>query len=159
MSVKIQLFGPVCKPEARFTPSGTAIWTCSIPVKSYMSKTDRSGKAVTCPKGWKESYNQRGWECVQWWRVTVFGARAETCRDHLDKGSWAYFEGRMGGTPNDGTMYPNVWQAADGSYRANYELVASNVEFLGKATSSESEPAEHSAETQTDEIEPENIPF
>jgi len=161
MSVSITLIGRIAKePVSRYTPSGTAIFNCDVPVTHYMSKNDFGGKEKPCPEGWHESYNGKGWEYVQWWRVTVFGKRAETCYNYLTKGSWVAFHGRMNGTVADGVMSPTVWEGRDGSAHAGYELVADEVEFLGKNPDSDMPHAEqHQGAPRQDEIDPQNIPF
>jgi single-stranded DNA-binding protein len=121
-----------------------------------MSKKGYDGQEKPCPEGWKESYNKKGWEYVQWWRVTVFGARAKTCIDHLSKGDWVHFEGRMAGTVVDGVMNPTVWAGRDGAQHASYELVANDVEFLGKSADGGSRASQAS---DIDDIDPQNIPF
>lgn len=159
MSARVSIIGRIAKePDSRYTPSGTAVFNCTIPVKDYMSKTGFDGKEKPCPNGWKESYNGKGYEVTQWWKVTMFGKPAETCMKYLDKGSWIYFEGRMSGTAQDGAMAPTVWEGKDGKTHASYEMIANKFEFVGgKSEGGERDGTDKSAQEDDDPVN--NIPF
>ena len=117
-------------PEMRYTPGGTAVTNFNVATTTKVSKT-RNGEAVSCPNGWKESYNGKNWELTTWWRVTTWRQLAETCNQFLKKGSQVYVEGEVGGTATDGSQNPTVWTGQDGTARARYEITARLLKFVG----------------------------
>jgi len=56
-------------------------------------------------------------------RVVVWGRRAETCGEYLAKGSSAFVEGRL---------QSRTWEGQDGQKRSTVEIIADNVQFLGR---------------------------
>ena len=93
-------------PEMRYTPDGKAVTTFSV-------ATSRK-------------YNEK--EETTWFRVSVWGKQAESCNQHLHKGSNVLVEGRL--DPDKATGAPKVFQKKDGSWGASYEVFADTVRFL-----------------------------
>ncbi len=93
-------------PELRYIPSGQAVTTFTVAVnRTYMAKT-----------GEKK-------EDVNFIRVVVWAKRAEICHEYLRKGSPVFVEGRL---------QSRSWDAPDGTKRSTIEVVAQNVQFLGR---------------------------
>lgn len=131
--LKLQFTGFVSKtPEMRYLESGTAVTNFNVAVK-------QRSYAENCPNGWKKGYTS-GWECTQFWKVTIWGKQAESCNQYLDKGSQVYVEGIPKGNIDNGIDNPRVWTGNDGVARASYEITAKYVEFLsGRSDSTPSE--------------------
>jgi len=129
-------------PEMRYTPSGQAV--TSFSVATNRQYTNNNGETV------KETI---------WFRVSAWGKTGETCNQYLKKGSKVLVEGRL--TADPATGGPRIWQAADGSSRASFEVSAQTVRFLSSRGESEgggaaSTPAtEEGGAPATDE----DIPF
>ena len=98
------------EPEMRYTPSGQ-------PVVSFSVATNRSYKGAE-GQPVKET---------TWFRVTAWGKQAETCNQHLHKGSKVLVEGRL--TPDPDTGGPRIWES-NGMMGASFEVTASTVRFL-----------------------------
>ena len=98
-------------PEMRYTPSGQAVTSFSL--AASRKYTGRDGEQVA--------------ETV-WFRVSVWGKRAEVCAQYLHKGSKVLVEGRL--TPDKETGGPRLWAGNDGTTKASYEINASDVRFL-----------------------------
>ena len=114
-------------PEMRYTPAGIAVTNFSIATTTKVSKE----KTPNCPEGWVESYNGKAWEFTTWWRITAWRGLAETCNQFLEKGKQVFVKGEMHGTIADGKQYPRIWQTSDGEPRANFEVTARMVKFVG----------------------------
>jgi len=93
-------------PELRYLPNGTAVTTFTI----------ASNRVYTLPSGEKK-------EEATFMRVVVWGRRAETCGEYLAKGSSAFVEGRL---------QSRTWEGQDGQKKSTVEIVADNVQFLGR---------------------------
>ncbi len=105
---KVFLLGNLTRdPELRYTPNGLAVTTFTV----------AANRAYTTPAGEKK-------EDVTFMRTVVWGKRAETCGEYLNKGSAVFVEGRI---------QNRSWQAQDGTKRNTVEIVATNVQFLGSA--------------------------
>lgn len=115
-------------PETKYTQSGKCVCTFSVGVSS----------------GWGD--NKR----TDWINVVVWDKRAETCSQHLHKGSKVLVEGRI---------QTRSYDAQDGSKRYVTEVVANNVEFIG--TKSQGNQSQQSAQnnSQAQDVEPCEIPF
>jgi single-strand DNA-binding protein len=104
---KVLLIGNLTRdPELRYVPSGTAVATFSMAVN----------RAYTNQAGEKK-------EEVCFVRVVVWGRRAEVCGEYLSKGSPVFVEGRL---------QSRTWEDQSGQKRSTIEVIASNVQFLGK---------------------------
>ncbi len=99
-------------PELRFTPQGD-------PVTSF-------GVAVN--RRWTNREGQPNEETT-WFQVSVWGSQAEACCQYLTKGRLVLVEGRL--IPDQDSGGPRLWTGNDGQVRANYELRAIAVQFLG----------------------------
>jgi single-strand DNA-binding protein len=93
-------------PELRYLPNGTAVTSFTV----------ASNRVYTLPSGEKK-------EEATFVRVVVWARRAETCAEYLGKGSSVFVEGRL---------QSRVWQAQDGQKRSTIEIIADNVQFIGK---------------------------
>lgn len=98
-------------PEMRFTPSGAAV--TSFSVATSRSYTTNAGQKV---------------DETTWFRVSVWGAQAESCNQYLKKGSPVLVVGRL--RPDPQTGGPNVYTRNDGTPGASFEINAQNVRFL-----------------------------
>jgi len=98
----------------RYTPNG-------VPVTSFSVATNRR---------WTDA-NGNSQEKTVWFRVTAWRKLAETCNQHLNKGSRVLVEGELEADPQTGG--PRTWQDRDGHWRASYEITAREVRFLGGA--------------------------
>jgi single-strand DNA-binding protein len=104
---KVFLIGNLTRdPELRYIPSGTAVTTFTIATnRTYINQ---AGEKKEDP-------------CFV--RVVVWARRAEVCGEYLSKGSLVFVEGRL---------QSRVWQDQSGQKRSTIEVVANNVQFLGK---------------------------
>lgn len=93
-------------PELRYLPNGTAVATFTV----------ASNRVYSLPSGEKK-------EEATFVRVVVWARRAETCAEFLVKGSSVFVEGRL---------QSRTWQGQDGQKKSTTEIVADNVQFLGK---------------------------
>jgi single-strand DNA-binding protein len=98
-------------PEMRFTPSGQAV--TSFSVATSRSYTTNAGQKV---------------DETTWFRVSVWGAQAESCNQYLKKGSPVLVVGRLRPDPQSGN--PRTYTRNDGSIGASFEINAQNVRFL-----------------------------
>jgi len=98
-------------PVMRFTPSGQAV--TSFSVASSRSYTNNAGQKV---------------DETTWFRISVWGAQAESCNQYLSKGRPVLVVGRLRPDPQSGG--PRVYTRKDGSMGASYEVNAINVRFL-----------------------------
>jgi single-strand DNA-binding protein len=126
-------------PEMRYTPDGTPVTTFSV-------ATNRR---------WTGQDGQQHDETT-WFRVTAWRRMAETCNQYLQKGRQVLIEGQL--RPDAATGGPRIWTGNDGVARAQYEVTALTVKFLGRP--GEAAPAEATAsfEEPPTEVE-EEIPF
>ncbi len=98
-------------PVMRFTPSGQAV--TSFSVAASRSYTNNAGQKV---------------DETAWFRISVWGAQAESCNQYLSKGRPVLVVGRLRPDPESGG--PRVFTRKDGSMGASYEVTAMNVRFL-----------------------------
>ena len=87
-------------PELRETPSGMPVASCSV---------------ATARKRGQE-------ETTTWWRVSLFGKRAEVLVQYLRKGDPVLFSGEP---------YLRPWTDKVGNERVSLELAASDFAFVG----------------------------
>ena len=108
MYQKLILIGNIgSDAELRYTPEGLPVSTFTLATSKILSKT----KDETC-----------------WFRVTLFGKRAEVLNNYLLKGASVMVEGRL--KPGEGGN-PRVYQRKDGTWSASFDVTASDVEFVG----------------------------
>ncbi len=106
-------------PEMRYTPTGQAV--TSFPVASSRTYTSSNGQQV------KETI---------WFRISAWGKLAETCNNYLRKGRPVLVEGRLVANEQGS---PRIWNRADGTPGASFEVNAATVRFLGGRRESEGE--------------------
>lgn len=98
-------------PVMRFTPSGQAVTTFSV--AASRSYTSNAGQKV---------------DETTWFRVSVWGAQAESCNQYLKKGRPVLVVGRLRPDPQSGG--PRVFTRKDGTSGASFEINAMTVRFL-----------------------------
>src|SRR5690242_3192776 len=94
-------------PELRVTRSGLPTTTLRVAVNRLSRQSDGTYA--------KER---------DWFNLVVYDRLAERCAQFLRKGSQIYAEGRL---------QNRHWQDNQGQARVTTELIAENIEFLGKA--------------------------
>jgi len=100
---KIMLIGNLGRdPEMRYTPNGKPVTQFSVAVSH--SKPDGQG-------GWVD-------EGTDWYRVSVFGDRAERAAEQLRKGTKVFVEGRF---------KTREFEGNDGQKRTSLDVTADNV--------------------------------
>jgi len=120
---KVLIMGNLTRdPELRYLPNGTAVTSFTI----------ASNRTYTLQTGEKK-------EEVAFIRVVVWGRRAETCAEYLNKGSSAFVEGRL---------QSRTWEAQDGQKRSTVEIIADNVQFLGRPRKDNQQVPSKSGEDQ-----------
>ncbi len=140
MYQKITIIGNLGRdPEMRYLPSGQAV--TNISVATNRRYTDSNGQKV---------------DETTWFRVSVWGAQAESVNQYLQQGSKVLVEGRL--RPDSDTGGPNIWTRNDGSPGANFEITAQNVLFLSSRADDQaftsSEPG-----GMSEPIDEDDIPF
>ncbi len=105
---KVFLIGNLTRdPELRYIPSGTAVATFTV----------ASNRVYTSAAGEKK-------EEACFVRVVSWARQAELCGEYLTKGSPVFVEGRL---------QSRNWETPDGQKRSTIEVVAQNIQFLGRA--------------------------
>ena len=100
---KIMLIGNLGRdPEMRYTPAGKPVTQFSVAVSH--SKPDGQG-------GWVD-------EGTDWYRISVFGDRAERAAEQLRKGNKVFVEGRF---------KTREFEAKDGEKRLSLDVISDNV--------------------------------
>jgi single-strand DNA-binding protein len=115
-------------PEMRYTADGK-------PVTSFSMATSRR-------------YRDR--DETTWFRISVWGSQAESCNQHLHKGSRVLVEGRL--VPDPATGSPKVFQKRDGNWGSSFEVFAETIRFL-------TAKGESTGQEEMDEIGEDDIPF
>ena len=114
MYQKIIVVGNVGRdPEMRYMADGTAVTNFSI-------ATNRR---------WNDRQTGQPVDETTWFRVSVWGRRAEVANQYLTKGSKVLVEGRLGVDPNTGG--PKLFTRQDGTVGAGFEIRATNFSFIG----------------------------
>ncbi|MGH7564880.1 MAG: single-stranded DNA-binding protein [Gemmatimonadota bacterium] len=91
--------------------------------------SESEGKQPRCTLRLATSSKDR----TEWHDVTVFGAQARACAEHLAKGRTVYVEGRI---------QHRRWKDSEGQKRFKTEIVASSVLFISGRDSARRGPAE-----------------
>lgn len=130
---KVTLIGNLGKdPELRYTPNGTPVTNFSIATSdNWTDKTSGEKKSKT-----------------EWHRIVVWRKLAEICAEYLSKGRQVYIEGKL---------QTRSWEK-DGVTRYTTEIVASDVQFLGKRPD-DTPTAPPADEDVPSEKEEDDIPF
>ncbi len=124
---KVILMGNLTRdPELRYAPNGTAVTTFSIAIGRVFNSTTGEKKEDVC-----------------YVRIVCWAKLAQICGEYLFKGRSVCVEGRL---------QSRSWQAQDGTKRNTMEVVAQNVQFLGKGKSNEQQKKDFSAEPPADNM-------
>lgn len=107
------------EPELKYFDDGGAVCNFSLASTDYAGKND--------PKH------------TTWFRVSVWGAKAEAANQYLSKGSGVAVLGRL---KSDENGNPRAFQRKDGSAGASYEISATDWQFAGKSGSGSDEAEE-----------------
>ena len=126
-------------PEMRYLPSGQAVTNINVATNRVF--TDSNGQRVT--------------ETI-WFRVSVWGARAETVNQYLKKGSKVLIEGRLNVDPESGG--PRVFTRNDGTTGASYEITAQNVIFLSSRSEDQAMQSQEGGGF-SEQVDEDDIPF
>jgi single-strand DNA-binding protein len=133
---KVILIGNLGRdPELRYTPDGTPVANFSI------ATSDR----------WVDKETGEKREKTEWHRIVAWRRLAEICDEYLTKGRQVSVVGKL---------QTRSWEK-DGITRYTTEIVASDVQFLGKRSDNNSDsssppvPTKVPADTQPDD----DIPF
>lgn len=126
-------------PELKNLPSGSAVCNVSI------ATTER----------WKDKQSGESKEATEWHRVTFYGRLAEIAAEYLRKGAQAYVEG---------SLRTRKWQDKSGADRYTTEIIAAELQLLGKGDGQRSErPAQAKAPAQQQAsdrfVDDDDIPF
>ena len=125
-------------PEMRYTPDGTPVTNFSVATNRKWTNADGSQREETV-----------------WFRVTVWRRIAEVCNQYLQKGRQVFIEGQL--KPDQATGGPRIWTGNDGVARAQYEITALTVKFLGGRDAAP--PSEAPGMPEEPPEEGEEIPF
>jgi len=113
---KVMIIGNLGRdPEMRYTPNGRPVTEFSVAV-NQSTKNQQTGEWV---------------EATDWFRVTVWGDRAERTAEQLRKGNRVFVEGRF---------RTREYDARDGQKRVSLEITADSVVSLDR-----NEPADAGA--------------
>src|SRR6186713_2803214 len=104
---KVTIIGNLGRdPEMRYTPNGRAVTEFSVAV-THSARDPQTGE-------WAD-------EATDWFRVTVWGDRAERTAEQLRKGNRVFVEGRF---------RTREFETKDGQKRISLEITADNVVSL-----------------------------
>src|SRR5689334_25082605 len=104
---KVMIIGNLGRdPEMRYTPNGRPVTEFSVAV-SHRSRDAQTGE-------WSDDQ-------TDWYRVTVWGDRAERTAEQFRKGNRVFVEGRF---------RTREYEARDGQKRVSLEITADNVVSL-----------------------------
>ena len=111
---KVILIGNLgAAPEVRHSPSGGQVTNIRLATTEH----------------WKDKANNEKREQTEWHRVVFFGKLAEIAGMYLTKGSQVFIEGRL---------RTRKWQGQDGQDKYTTEIVADEMQMLGKRDASAS---------------------
>ena len=111
---KVMIIGNLGRdPEMRYTPSGRPVTEFSVAV-THSSRDQATGE-------WSD-------EATDWFRVTVWGDRAERAAEQFRKGNRVFVEGRF---------RTREYDAKDGTKRTSLEITADNVIALERKSRDE----------------------
>ena len=99
-------------PEIRYAQNGNAVVNISVATN----------------ESWKDRQTGEAQERTEWHRIVIFGKLGEIAQQYLKKGSQAYFEGRI---------KTSKWQDDNGNDRYSTQIVANEMEMLGRRTDAE----------------------
>ena len=99
-------------PEIKYAQNGNAVVNISVATN----------------ESWKDRQTGEAQERTEWHRIVMFGKLGEIASQYLKKGSQAYFEGRI---------KTSKWQDDNGNDRYSTQIVANEMEMLGRRTDAE----------------------
>ena len=99
-------------PEIRYAQNGNAVVNISVATN----------------ESWKDRQTGEAQERTEWHRIVIFGKLGEIASQYLKKGSQAYFEGKI---------KTSKWQDDNGNDRYSTQIVANEMEMLGRRTDAE----------------------
>lgn len=125
-------------PEMRYMADGTAATSFNVAVSD----------------GWGDNKK------TIWFKVTVWGKRAETANQYLTKGSRILVEGKL---LADDTGNPRLWTRKDSTVGTSFEIRADDFVFLSSRQDGGNDHAPSSSASSTSPsrppIEEDDIPF
>ncbi len=136
MSVnKVILIGRLgADPEIRYTADGQPVATFRLATSERW--TDKNGNRQ---------------ERTEWHRIVAFGRLAEICGEYLSKGRQVYIEGRL---------QTRSYEDRDGIKRFVTEVVAQNMQMLGRREETAAPSESASGPDFEDDLPPEeDLPF
>lgn len=95
-------------PEVRYTTSGSAV----------------TNFRIATSEEWRDKNSGDRQSRTEWHRIVAFGRLAEVCGEFLHKGKQVYVEGRL---------QTRSWEDKDGNTRYTTEVVAREMQMLGRA--------------------------
>jgi single-strand DNA-binding protein len=133
---KVNLIGNLgSDPEIRYMPDGTPTATISI------ATTD----------SWTDKDTREKKEKTEWHRVVFFKGLAEVVGQYLKKGSQIYIEGKL---------RTRKWTDKDHIERYSTEIVASEMQMLGKKESNDAPTAPRPAvPVPAEDVDLDDLPF
>ncbi|MCX5641847.1 MAG: single-stranded DNA-binding protein [Candidatus Omnitrophica bacterium] len=135
---RVMLAGNLTRdPEMRFTPSGTAVANLGLAVnREYTTKEGERKKEVS------------------FIRIVTWGKQAQSCQEHLKKGSSILVEGRL---------QSRSWETAEKEKRNTLEVTAERVHFLTRSDrpgfTDQASSAQTSRRTEEQTIGEENFEY
>lgn len=94
-------------PELKYTPKGNAVTTISLATTKTFTKQSGERVSETC-----------------WHKASVWGKRAELCKQFLQKGSRVYIEGEL---------QIKSWVDQEGNKKSGTEVLVDDIRFLGSS--------------------------
>jgi single-strand DNA-binding protein len=121
------------EPQTRTTNGGTDVTTFSL--GTSRPKRDSEGKTFKDASGFTA-------KDTEWHRVTCFNGLGRVIAQHAGKGMLVSVRGRI---------HNSKWTDSEGIERYGYEIIADDVQFLGRGRRSEnSAAAENETEAEED---------
>ena len=117
-------------PEMRATKSQKAVANFSVATTDYRTVGNEKQ------------------EFTEWHKIISWDKTAENCAKYLRKGSSVLVEGRL---------QTRSWEDKDGSKKYTTEIVANNVQFLGKPGATKSDEQQDNMGPDTPDLD--SIPF
>jgi len=117
-------------PEMRATKSQKAVANFSVATTDYRTVGDEKQ------------------EFTEWHKIIAWDKTAENCAKYLRKGSSVLVEGRL---------QTRSWEDKDGSKKYTTEIVANNVQFLGKPGATKNDEQQQNMGPDTPDLD--SIPF
>ena len=107
-------------PELRYTPQGDAV--CDFSIATNEKKRDKAGELQ---------------DVTTWFKITLWGRKAETASKYLTKGKPVYVEGRL---------QIEEWTDRDGNKRFTLVVQGNDMQFIGGDNRGEDVSSDSSSE-------------